>query len=119
MKKVTKSVLFVLLLIIVGFTGCHLTRPSLIRGITSEISEQDAEFERRVLKKFPQGTSHAEIKKELERQGFKIRETDENKALSYYETSTIACETQWYINWYFGDVNQIDITKVGNSVTCL
>lgn len=119
MKKLTKLLFCIAFIIGIGLTAFSLSRPSLIRGITHKIAKQDAEFKRRVLQKFPAGTSHEEITKELGKQGFEIRETNNNKALSSYQTSTILCSTQWYIVWDFSNKQNIVITTAQNSVTCL
>ncbi len=102
-------------------SGCYATVPPIAQGGPREVALVTPYFDDQVKQRFPVGSDEKQLRAELHRESFKIRETnDPNLGYQYaatFEDSGI-CKTLWTVRWNT-DQEKITNTTATYSQTCL
>ena len=80
-----------------GVLAGHLLdpgKPALIAGLSGSWDERNRDFEQRVARQFPRGSSVAALRSELARQGFKVGE-----GRAQWERSSFPCRDFAEVRW--------------------
>ena len=93
-------------------------KPSLIRGLSSEIAVAEEQFALKVKKLFPPNTPNTEIERELSNQGFEIKTVREKKIASF-EMHNVFCRLEYLIDWEVNDKNKIYNLRGDHNAVCL
>ncbi len=85
-------------------SGCYATVPPIAQGGPREVALVTPYFDDQVKQRFPVGSDEKQLRAELHRESFKIRETnDPNLGYQYaatFEDSGI-CKTLWTVRWCY------------------
>lgn len=93
--------------------------PPLTKGLSSNISLAEKQFNTRVKKKFSFQTSDVQISNELSRQGFIIKKNREGKNIALFEEHIIVCNFSWLIDWEVDEEGYIYNLKANYNDVCL
>jgi hypothetical protein len=93
--SLTAAMLAILLVLIIAATG----RPTLTDGLPARWDAASREFNRRVVERFPLGSSAAEMRQELHRQGFVPTDRTTPGPAWRLDRSDLACRIGAYVEW--------------------
>ncbi len=93
-----------------------LFKPELVRNLPSRISEAETEFDLRIKRQFPLGSSERELIQILTSQGFTV--TNSN-SYAVFKTFNFACRLNWVVKWKTNDSNQLTKIEGKYNTVCL
>ncbi len=102
-------------------SGCYATVPPIAQGGPREVALVTPYFDDQVKQRFPVGSDEKQLRAELHRESFKIRETNDPN-LGYQYAATFedngVCKALWTVRWNT-DQEKITNTTATYSQTCL
>ncbi len=102
-------------------SGCYVTVPPIAQGGPRDVALVTPYFDDQVKQRFPVGSDEKQLRAELHRESFKIRETNDPN-LGYQHIATYqdsgVCKVVWTVRWNT-DQGKITNTTATYSQTCL
>jgi hypothetical protein len=102
-------------------SGCYATVPPIAQGGPRDVALVTPYFDDQVKQRFPVGSDVKQLRAELDRESFRIRETNDPH-LGYQYIATYqhsgACKAVWTVRWN-ADQGKITNTTATYSQTCL
>ena len=102
-------------------SGCYVTVPPSAQGGPRDVALVTPYFDDQVKQRFPVGSDEKQLRAELHRESFKIRETNDPN-LGYQHIATYqdsgVCKVVWTVRWNT-DQEKITNTTATYSQTCL
>jgi hypothetical protein len=110
---------FLILKIVIPDFFIFSKNPRLIKGLSSEISVAEKQFNTRIQKTFFSKTTNSEISNELSRQGFIVESAQKGKMSALFQETNIVCNLIWLITWQVDNQGYIYNLEAKYNPACL